>query len=132
MPEQLHNAQLLGGVVLYDQQTAQPRAAEVLEPVEGALQFIRSAGLGDKRKRPAFQTVLALVLHRENLYRDMAGGAIALEVIKYGPAQHVGQKHVERDGCEWIFDRQRERVGAGSGQQHLEPTLARQAQEQAP
>ena len=71
---------------------------EVLEAIERLLQSVGGHGLGHERERAALQPVLALVLDGEDLHRDVARVAAALELVEHGPAEHVGQEHIERDG----------------------------------
>ena len=54
--------------------------------------------LVDKGKCAARQRVLAILVQRDDLNRDMPGQRIVLELAQHRPAEHVGQEDVERDG----------------------------------
>ena len=61
------------------------------------------------RERAVRQAVLALLLDREHLHRDVARRRIELEVVEHRPAEHVGQEDVERDRGRQVLPRQRQR-----------------------
>ena len=81
--------------------------------------------LGHERERAALEAVLALLFDGEHLHGDVPRGRIVLELVEHGPAQHVGQEHIERDGVGLVLARQRQRIGAVLRDQHLEALAVR-------
>ena len=57
---------------------------------------IGGGGLADERERAARQAVLAVLVERHDLDRDVPRRGIALQLTQHGPSEHVGQEHVER------------------------------------
>ncbi len=70
--------------------------------------------------------MLAVLIERDDLHRDVPGGGILLQLAQHGPAQHVGQEHIERDSGRLILAGERERLGAAHRDQHLETLIMRQ------
>ena len=54
-----------------------------------------------------------------------------LQLAEHGPTQHVRQEHVERDGGRMIVVGERDRLGAGRGDEHLEAVVMRKIDEDA-
>ena len=67
--------------------------------------------------------MLAILVQRNDLHGDVARGRVLLELAQHGPAEHVGQEHIERYGSGLVLARQRQRVGATHGHQHLQPMV---------
>ncbi len=68
--------------------------------------------------------MLAVLVERDDLHRDVPGQRIVLELAQHGPAQHVRQEHVERDRGRLVLLGEIERFGAARGDQHLEALVA--------
>jgi len=96
------------------QEAADARCGEALEPVERRFELVGRDGLGDERKAPRSKPVLALVLDRQDLNRDMACFGAALQLIENRPTQHVRQEYIERHGGRAVLARQRQRIGRRS------------------
>ena len=75
--------------------------------------------------------MLAFFLDRDDLHRDVPRDRIELEVVQHGPAQHVGQEDVQRDGRGPELAGQRKALGARGGDDAFEALVARQAQQDA-
>ncbi len=60
----------------------------------------------------ARQTLLAVLVYGQDLYRDVACLQGALELAEHAPAQHVGQEDVERHGNDVILQGKFERLCA--------------------
>ena len=127
--EQLRDAQLLGGVVLDDQQTLAPRRGVGLDPRDRRLQPFRRRRLGDERERAARQPVLAILFERDDLHRDVPRLGILLQLAEHRPSEHVGQEHVERHRHRPELARQAQRLAAAHGDEHLEALVVRQVHE---
>ena len=87
--------------------------------------------LGHEREGAARKAVLAVLVERDDLHRDVPRERILLELAEHGPAQHVGQEHVERDRGRLILLGEIERIVAAHGHQHLEALVARQVDQDA-
>ena len=98
--------------------------AKSLILVERVRDAFRRRRLDDEGERAARQPVLAILVERDDLHRDVARQRILLELAEHVPAQHVGQEHVERDRGRLILLGQIERVFAAHRQQHLEALVA--------
>ena len=119
---------LLGGVVLDDQQPlARAAAVKSLMRSNAASRPSVVARLDQERERAVLEAVLALLLDRDDLHRDVARRRIVLELVEHRPAEHVGQEDVERDRGRLVLARERQRLRAALGDQHLEAVVARQA-----
>ena len=128
--EQLRDAQLLGGVVLDHQQPLAPRPTRRSSSRRIA-SFSSSvvARLGQERERAARQAVLAILVERDDLHRDVPRLRILLQLAEHGPAEHVGQEDVERHRGRPVLARQRQRVGAARRDQHLEAAVVGEVDE---
>ena len=110
--EQLADAHLLGGIVLDHQQPLAARLGIFLDAVEHRLDAFGRHRLGDEGERAAGEAVLAVLVQRDDLHRNVAGQRIVLELAQHRPAQHVGQEDVERDRGRLELLGEIERVGA--------------------
>ncbi len=95
--EQFADAHLLGRVVLDDQQALAARRGVFLDARQRRVDAFGRRRLGDEREGAARQRVLAVLVERDDLHRDVPRQRILLELAQHRPAQHVGQEHVERD-----------------------------------
>ena len=68
----------------------------------------------------ARQPLLAVLVHAQDLHRDVARLERALELAEHVPAQHVGQEDVERHGDRLVLQREVERLRAARRDQRLE------------
>ncbi len=73
-------------------------------------------GLVTKEKAPLRQRVLAVLVERDDLHRNVPGQRVLLELAEHRPAQHVRQEHVERDRGRLELLGKIERVGAARRQ----------------
>ena len=76
--------------------------------------------LVEEREGAARQAVLAVLVQRDDLHRDVPRRRVLLQLAEHRPAQHVGQEHVERDRRRPVLAGQRQRLGAAHRHQHLE------------
>ena len=117
MAEQLGDAQLLGLVVLDHQQPPAARLGEFLDLRERVGDAFRRRRLVDEGEGAARKPVLAVLVERDDLHRDVPGQRILLELAEHVPAQHVGQEHVERHRGRLVLLGEVERVGAAHREQ---------------
>ena len=87
--------------------------------------------LGDEGEGAARQRVLAVLVERDDLHRDVPRQRVLLELAQHRPAQHVGQEHVERHRGRLELLGQIERIGAAHRHQHLEALVAREIHQHA-
>ena len=128
MAEQFRNAFLLGAVVFHNQQALAARLGIFLDARQCGFDPLGRGRLGDEGECTARHPVLAIFVQRDDLHRNVPGQRILLELAQHGPAQHVGQEHVERHGGGLVLLCELERVGAAHRDQHFEALLARQVQ----
>ena len=124
--QQLPDTQLLGGVVFHHQQPLAARRGVFLDPGQGRLQALGRRGLGHEGERAARQAVLPVFVQRQHLHRDVPRGRVLLQMAEHGPAQHIGQEHVQRYGRRVVLAGQGERLRAAHGHEDLEPLVAGQ------
>ena len=131
MGEQFHEAVSLALVVIDDQQLLYSRSRVFLEAHQCRIQRFDGNRFGEAGESAAFQPMLPLFFHADDLDRNMARGRVFLQVVEHRPAQHVRQENVQADGRGLELARQRERRAAAAGDQALETSLARQAEQRA-
>ena len=68
---------------------------------------------------------MAVFIQSQHLHRDVARCRVLLKMIEHGPAQHVGQEHIERDRSRMEFARQCKGFRAAQCDQNLESLVAR-------
>ena len=102
-----------------------------LDRVERRLQPFGRRRLGHEGEGAARQAVLAVLVERDDLHRDVPRRRVLLELAQHRPAEHVGQEHVERDGRRPVLARQRQRVGAAHRDEHLEALVVREVDQHA-
>ena len=68
--------------------------------------------------------MLAILVQRDDLDRDVTRQRIVLQLAQHGPAEHVRQEHVERDRGRLELLGEIQRFCAACGDQHLEPLVA--------
>ena len=96
--QQLDDALALDVVVLDHQQPLLVRRDVGLDAIERVFEVLGRRRLDQVRKGAMGQPVLALLLDRQHLHRNVTRRRIELEVVEDGPSQHVGQEDVQRDG----------------------------------
>ena len=88
---------LLGRIVLDDQQALAPRLRRnVLILVKRGFEALGRGRLGDERECAARKPVLPILVQRHDLHGNVPRVRVLLQLAQHGPAQHVGQEHVER------------------------------------
>ena len=131
MAEQFADAHLLGLIVLDDQQALAARLGEFLDARERLVDAFARRRLVDEGEGAAGQPVLAILVERDDLHRNMPGQRVLLELAEHVPAQHVGQEHVERNRGRLVLLGEIERIVAAHRQQRLEAFVARQIDQDA-
>ena len=126
MPQKLGDAALLGGVVFDNQEALAAWLYVVLDPRQRGLEVLRRAWLVDKGEGAAGEPVLAVLVERDDLHRDVSRCRVLLQLAQHGPAQHVGQEDVERDRCRLIFAGEGEGLRAAHRDQDLQTLVMRQ------
>ena len=101
-------------------------AVYCLMRVQRRLQPLRRRGLGHKGKCAPRQAVMPVFIQREHLNRDVPRGRVLFQMVEHGPAQHVRQEYVQRDGRGMELAGQSERFRAAHGDEHLEALVAGQ------
>ena len=129
--EQLDDGLPLDVVVLDDQQPFGARGGEVLDAVESRFQALGRGRLDEVGEGAVRQAVLALLFQRDDLHRDVARGRVELELVEHGPAEHVGQEDIERDGRGAELPGQGKTDRALGGDDAFEALVARQTQQDA-
>ena len=77
-------------------------------------------GLVTKAEGPPREAMLTIFVERDDLNRNMARQRILLKLTENGPAEHVGQKDVERDRGRLKLLGEHQRIGAAHGHDRLE------------
>ena len=95
--EKLGDAELLGRIVLDDEQALAARFDKGLDAGERSLEPFGRRRLVEEGESAAREPVLLVVVQRDDLHRDVARRRVLLELAEHRPAEHVGQEHVERD-----------------------------------
>ena len=70
--------------------------------------------------------MMPVFIEGQHLNGNMPRGGILFQVIEHSPAQHVGQKDIERNRSGMEFARQGERFGAPRCDQNLKPLVVRE------
>ena len=112
MRQQLGDAEALGLVVLGDQELLLARPHVVVDARQRRVQPFAGRRLVEVGEGAARQALLAVLVHAQDLHRDVARLERALELAEHVPAQHVGQEDVERHGDGLVLQREVERLRA--------------------
>ena len=112
-----------------DQQPLLVRRDVGLDAIEGVLEVLGRRRLDQIGERPVRQPVLAFLLDRQDLHRNVARRRIELEVVEDRPSQHVRQEDVQGDGGRQILLGQRDRRLAAVGHDALESFVAGEAEQ---
>jgi len=75
------------------------------------------------------QPATAVLVSRNDMYRDVARGRVVLQAVENRPSGHIGQVDIEGDRPGLKFTGQRERDAAPQGDQCLEVMLVRKVEE---
>ncbi len=105
MGQKFADAKPLGLVVLGDQQPLLARPHIVVDARQGGIQPLGRRRLVEVGEGAARQALLAILVHAEDLHRDVPRLECALELAEHVPAQHVGQEDVERHGHRFVLQR---------------------------
>ena len=92
--------------------------------VNAASTPFRRSRLGHEREGAAREAVLTVLVERNDLHRNVTGQCVLLELAQHRPAEHVGQENVQRYRGRLILLGEFERIDAAHGDQHLEPLVA--------
>jgi hypothetical protein len=68
--------------------------------------------------------VLPLLFERDDLDGNVSCRRVELELVQHGPAEHVGQEDIERNGRRFELPRQCQRMSALAGNDALEAVVA--------
>src|SRR6202007_2972562 len=107
VPQEFPNTELLGRIVLYNQQALASRRRVLFDSRKSSFKLFGSCRFGDEGKCSACQTMVAIFVEGQHLDGDVPRGWILFQMVEHRPAQHVGQKNVEGDGGWMILARQR-------------------------
>ncbi|MNF80876.1 hypothetical protein D3C84_631290 [compost metagenome] len=80
---------------------------------------------------PATLSADTVVIARDDLYRDMPRGEVALELLEHRPPAHVRQVQVQADEQRGVALHQRQRIRSARRDDGLEALAARSGQQQA-
>ena len=99
--------------------------------VDRGVEAFGGGGLGDEGEGAVREAVVPVLVHGQHLHRDVACCGILLEMVEHGPAEHVGQGDIERDGGGMELAREGEGLGAAQCDEDLEALVAREVAEDA-
>ena len=75
--------------------------------------------------------MVAVFIERQHLNRNVPRGRILLQMVEHRPAQHVGQKNIQRHGGRMELAGQGKRLASTPGHQDLESVIVRQIAQDA-
>src|SRR5262249_62288768 len=75
--------------------------------------------------------MLTIVVHGQQLHRNMACCGILLEMVENRPAQHIREENVERDGGRLIFASESHAIGAATCHEHFKALAVCQVSQDA-
>ena len=104
-------------------------AANSLDALERVSEPVGRRRLVHEGERAALETVLALLLDRQDLHRDVARRGVLLQLVEHRPAEHVRQEHIQRDRGRTVLARERQAFRAVLRDDGLEAVVARQIQQ---
>ena len=116
-------------VVLHHQQPLHRPVHELVQRGERVRQRLLGGRLGEEVDRAQPEAALPVLLHRDDVHRDVPGGRVVLEPVEDGPAVRVGQPEIEGDGGRLVLARHGQRAVRALGHQPLESPVPRQVQE---
>src|SRR5687767_2565990 len=129
--DQLDQRVALRLVVFDDQQRAHLAIVERLDRVEGVIQVLPLAGLGDEGLGAQAHAAMRIVGHRDHVYGDVTRGGIVLEAIEHVPAVETRQIEVERDGVGTMLPGHLQADVAANGRQYAELVFAAEIHQDA-
>ena len=94
--EQFLNTKLFARIVLYNKQALATRRSIFFDAGEGGIQFVGSRWFVHIGERAAGQAMLAILIHRQHLNRNVPHRGVLFEVVENGPSQHIRQENIER------------------------------------
>src|SRR5579871_2516325 len=102
-----------------------------MNPAQRGLDTLGRGGLGHERERSAREPVLAVVVERDDLHRNVPRLRVLLELAQDVPAQHVRKEDIERNCRRPVFVGERQRFLAAHRDQHLETLIVREIDKNA-
>src|SRR6266702_86910 len=75
--------------------------------------------------------MVTVFVEGQHLNGYVAGRRILLQVVQYGPAEHIRQRHVERNGGWMELPRECQAIGPAQRDEHLESVVMREIAEDA-
>jgi len=114
------NAHGLNFVILDQQQILDRSADEIFQSVERLLERFLGLGLRHETKRSLVARGLAILIHRDDVDRNMARGQIHFQPVQHAPAIEVRQMDIERHGRRLQLARQSQCVGSALGDDSFE------------
>jgi hypothetical protein len=123
MRHQLGDAELFGQIIFDHEQAFPAWLHEILDAGQCRLQVFGPRRFDHEREGAARQPVLAILVEREYLNRNVPRHRVLLELAQNGPAEHVGQEHIERNRGRSVFTGERERIGASGRDQDLQSSI---------
>ena len=131
MAQQLDDFLTLDLVVFDDKKALLMRRDVAFDAIERVLEILPRRRLDEAGKRAMQQPVQPPFFNREHLHRDVTHRRILLEIVEDGPAQHIGQEDVQRDGGRPILSCHRQRHLPTVGDDAFESLGAHQFEEEA-
>ena len=126
MVEQFLDAHLFHCIVLDDQEPLAARFGVFLDLGQCRGDAFGGRRFVDEGEGAARQRVLAVFVERDDLDRNVPRQRIMLELAQHRPAEHIGQKDVERYGGRLILLGEIQRFCASCRDQNLETLVAGQ------
>ena len=131
MIQELPDAHLLRRIVLHDQQTLAAGLGVLLDLRQRRADPFGRRRLADIRKRAAGERMLAVLVQRDDLHRNVSRQRIMLQLTQHRPAEHVRQENIERHrgGLELLGEI--EGVGTARRDQDFEALVTREIHQHA-
>ena len=107
--DQLGDALLLRLVVLDHQQALDRPVDELVQRGERLGERFLGGRLGQEVDGAQPEPALPVLLHRDDVHRDVAGGRVVLQPVEDGPAIGIGKPQIERDRGGLVLPGQRQR-----------------------
>src|ERR1700679_2924281 len=124
MVQQRFDTQALPRIVFDNQKLLASWGRVLADASDRGCQAFGRGRLGDKCESPMRQTVVPVFVQGKHLNRYVAGSWILLQMIQHRPAEHIGQRHIERYSCGMKLLRQRQPVGATKSNEYLESIVS--------
>src|SRR6185312_9132339 len=118
-------------IVLNDEETLLAGRGVFLDPDERFADPFGRRWLVDEGKRAARERMLLVLVEGDDLHRDVTRERVLLQLAENGPAEHVGQEHIERNRGRLELLCKLERIDPARGDQHAEAVVAREIHDDA-